>query len=173
MDCPASDDFNLRRNQRSDSGKLAGVFLHGEAKCFSGCSRPYTSSIPYPVNLPDSARVMVHRACVQRYVRHPNQHSGVCWLGVLRSGSYGVFVLRRKEPNTPRPFKVPGYPYIPAAFVVFAAVFLTVTVYNDVTAYRAAIVAGKPGIINCAFGTFLVLLGTPIYFFYRAKRSQP
>jgi len=28
-----------------------------------------------------------------------------------------VFVLRVKEPDTPRPFKVPGYPVVPAIFV--------------------------------------------------------
>ena len=95
----------------------------------------------------------------------------VGWL-FYAAGAYGVFVLRRKEPNTPRPFKVPGYPFIPAAFVVFAAAFLALTIYNDVTGYRAAVAAGKPAIINCAFGMFLVLLGTPIYFFYRAKRSK-
>src|SRR6185436_10518055 len=34
------------------------------------------------------------------------------------AGAYGVFVLRRKEPNTPRPYKVPGYPYVPVIFVL-------------------------------------------------------
>jgi APA family basic amino acid/polyamine antiporter len=35
-----------------------------------------------------------------------------------------LFVLRAKEPNTPRPFKVPGYPVIPAIFVAMCGYLL-------------------------------------------------
>jgi APA family basic amino acid/polyamine antiporter len=94
----------------------------------------------------------------------------VAWISYA-AGAYGVFVLRRREPNTPRPYKVPGYPWVPGIFVLFAAAFLCLTVYNDVMNYRAALAAGKTGLINCAFGTGLVLLGAPIYLFYRAKRK--
>jgi len=31
---------------------------------------------------------------------------------------------------------------------------------------------GKPALINSAFGLFLVLLGAPIYFFYRRRSSS-
>ena len=85
------------------------------------------------------------------------------------AGAYGVFVLRRKEPHTPRPYKVPGYPFVPGVFVLFGVIFLVLTIYNDIHSYRAAMAAGKPAIINCAFGTALVLLGTPIYFFYASR----
>jgi APA family basic amino acid/polyamine antiporter len=40
----------------------------------------------------------------------------VSWI-FYAAGAYGVFVLRRKEPDAPRPYKVPGYPYLPAVFV--------------------------------------------------------
>lgn len=90
----------------------------------------------------------------------------VAWISYA-AGVYGVFVLRRREPNTPRPYKVPGYPWVPGIFVLFAAAFLCLTVYNDVMNYRA----GRTGLINCAFGTGLVLLGAPIYFFYRGRRK--
>jgi hypothetical protein len=66
---------------------------------------------------------------------------------------------------------VPGYPFVPAAFVVFATAFLAFTIYNDVTGYRAAIAAGKPALINSAFGALLVLLGTPVYLWYRFRRG--
>jgi len=85
------------------------------------------------------------------------------------AGAFGVFVLRRKEPSAPRPYKVPGYPFVPAAFVLFAAVFLALTIYNDLANYRAAVAAGKPALINCALGLALVLVGTPIYFFCRRR----
>jgi APA family basic amino acid/polyamine antiporter len=38
-------------------------------------------------------------------------------------GAFGVFVLRKKMPDTPRPYRVPGYPVIPAIFILFS-VFL-------------------------------------------------
>jgi APA family basic amino acid/polyamine antiporter len=90
----------------------------------------------------------------------------VAWI-FYGAGGYGVFVLRRKEPNTPRPFRTPGYPWLPALFVVSAAGFLILTLYNDISNYRAALAAGKPALMNCAFGTALVLLGAPIYLYYR------
>src|SRR6516225_3620370 len=38
-----------------------------------------------------------------------------------------VFVLRRKEPNAPRPYRTWGYPVVPAAFIVVAAALLVYT----------------------------------------------
>jgi APA family basic amino acid/polyamine antiporter len=84
-------------------------------------------------------------------------------------GAYGVFVMRKKAPDAPRPYKVPGYPFVPAIFVLFAVLYLVFTVYNDIAGYREAVAAGKPALINSAFGTALVFVGAPIYFFYRKK----
>jgi APA family basic amino acid/polyamine antiporter len=95
----------------------------------------------------------------------------VAWL-FYAAGAFGVFVLRRKMPDAPRPYKVPGYPFVPAIFVVFATAFLAFTIYNDITAYRAALAAGKPALISSAFGLLLVLLGTPVYLWYRFRRKQ-
>jgi APA family basic amino acid/polyamine antiporter len=83
--------------------------------------------------------------------------------------AWGVFVLRKREPNTPRPYRVPGYPWVPMIFVVFSAVFLILTIQYDLTAYQQAHAAGKPAIINFAFGSVLVLAGAPIYLFYHRK----
>ena len=94
----------------------------------------------------------------------------VAWI-FYAAGAYGVFVLRRKMPAAPRPYKVPGYPWVPAIFVVFATVFVALTLYNDIVGFRAAAAAGKPALINSVFGIVLVLLGTPIYLAYR-RRSQ-
>jgi APA family basic amino acid/polyamine antiporter len=93
----------------------------------------------------------------------------VAWI-FYAAGAFGVFVLRRKEASAPRPYKVPGYPFVPAAFVLFAAVFLALTIYNDVATYRAAVADGKPALINSALGLALVLVGTPIYFLCRNRR---
>ena len=96
----------------------------------------------------------------------------VSWIFYAAS-AYGVFVLRRKEPATPRPYKVPGYPVVPWVFILFALLYLAFTVYNDFADYRAAAAAGRPAILNTLFGAGLVLSGTPIYFLYRSRRSTP
>ncbi len=87
-------------------------------------------------------------------------------------GAAGLFVLRRKEPNAPRPYRVPGYPVVPCVFILVAVSYLVLTVVNDLNAYRAALAAGRPGLINSAFGTALVLVGTPIYFYYRRTAAD-
>jgi APA family basic amino acid/polyamine antiporter len=60
------------------------------------------------------------------------------------ANAWAVVVLRRREPDTPRPFKVPGYPLVPVLFVVFGLVYLVLTLWNDVSAYRKAAAAGQP-----------------------------
>ena len=68
------------------------------------------------------------------------------------------------------PYRVPGYPIVPWVFILFALTFLGFTVYNDFVTYRAALAAGKPALLNCVFGVALVLVGTPIYFFYQRRK---
>ena len=92
----------------------------------------------------------------------------VAWI-FYAAGAFGVFVLRKKMPNAPRPYRVPGYPIVPAVFIVFATVFLALTIYNDLTTYQAAIAAGQPAVINSAFGLLLIAAGTPIYLLYRKR----
>jgi basic amino acid/polyamine antiporter, APA family len=47
----------------------------------------------------------------------------VFWFFVLMVG-VGLFVLRKKDPHTPRPFKVPLYPLTPLVFVATCAYLL-------------------------------------------------
>src|SRR2546430_2682897 len=88
------------------------------------------------------------------------------------ANAWAVVVLRRKEPDTSRQFKVPGYPFVPVLFIAFGLTYLVLTLCNDVTAYRKAVAAGQPAFLNSALGAVLVLSGTPIYFFYRWKKSR-
>jgi len=88
------------------------------------------------------------------------------------ANAWAVVVLRRREPHAPRPFKVPGYPFVPVVFVVFGMIYLVLTLYNDVSTYRKAVAAGQPTLINSALGAALVLAGTPVYFYYRRRKSQ-
>lgn len=82
-------------------------------------------------------------------------------------GAYGVFVLRKKMPDTPRPYKVWGYPFVPAIFVLFAAVYVVITLYNDVSAYMN----NTSPLINSVFGLFLVATGLPFYYYFQRKKQ--
>ncbi|HKQ88336.1 MAG TPA: amino acid permease [Candidatus Acidoferrales bacterium] len=92
----------------------------------------------------------------------------VIWI-FYAAGAWGVVTLRRREPNLPRPYRVPGYPVVPIVFVLFAIAYLALTIHNDIAGYRAAVAAGKPALINSALGLALVLVGTPIYLIYRRR----
>ena len=49
-----------------------------------------------------------------------------------------LFVLRAKEPNAPRPFRVPGYPVVPAIFVLMCGYLL----YSSLAYHRAHALVG-------------------------------
>jgi APA family basic amino acid/polyamine antiporter len=64
-----------------------------------------------------------------------------------------VFVLRRRRPDAPRPFRVPGYPLTPALFIA-AAVTIVVNTF-----------VARP--LQAVAGIGIVLLGTPVYLFWK------
>lgn len=80
---------------------------------------------------------------------------------------FAVFVLRRREPNAPRPFKALGYPIAPAIFTLACFVILANALYNDLV--KPAI-AGTP-IGPSAWGILVISLGLPVYYFF-ARRSK-
>jgi amino acid transporter len=63
-----------------------------------------------------------------------------------------LFVLRAKEPDVPRPFRVPGYPVIPAVFVVMCGYLL----YSSLTYHRTHALVGL-GVL--AVGAVVMLFG--------------
>jgi amino acid transporter len=63
-----------------------------------------------------------------------------------------VFVLRAKEPDAPRPFRIPGYPVVPAIFVLVCAWLL----YRSLEFHRTHAFVGL-GVL--AVGAVLVLAG--------------
>jgi APA family basic amino acid/polyamine antiporter len=74
------------------------------------------------------------------------------WLFYLL-GAAGVFILRKKMPDAPRPYKVWGYPYTPALFVVFSFVFLINSIVNNFH--------------NAMMGLILILMGVPFYIYIK------
>ncbi len=84
-------------------------------------------------------------------------------------GAFGVFVLRKKMPDAPRPYRAFGYPYIPIIFVIFAFGFVVFTLYNDFSNYAE----GKSQIVNSMFGLLLTGIGIPLYYYFKKKRDIP
>ncbi len=75
-------------------------------------------------------------------------------------GAASVFVYRIQRPDEKRPYKVPGYPWTPAVFIL-AGVAMT-----------ANTIITQP--IRAAVGLGIVLAGAPAYFIWRARsKSQP
>ncbi len=64
-----------------------------------------------------------------------------------------VFILRRRRPDAPRPYRTFGYPFVPAAFLVIYLWFM-------VQIYR-----GSP--VEANFGILLIALGVPAYWAYQ------
>ena len=90
----------------------------------------------------------------------------VSWL-FYGMGVAGLFILRKKMAHIHRPFKVPGYPFVPLIFCAFTAFFLVVTLYNDFSNYAA----GKTPVVNAAFGLGLTLIGVPFYWYFTRKQK--
>lgn len=70
----------------------------------------------------------------------------------------GVFILRKKMPDAPRPYKVWGYPIVPAIVVIFCAVLIVNTVFS------------RPR--EAAIGAILMLTGVPMYGWFTRKKFR-
>lgn len=69
-----------------------------------------------------------------------------------------VFILRRKMPDIPRPYRTFGYPVVPLLFIIVTVwLFINTLLTNPV---------------ESAFGLLLILLGLPFYFFFRHGSRQ-
>ncbi len=76
------------------------------------------------------------------------------WVFTALVGS-SLFVLRRKLPAAPRRYRTPGYPVVPALFVL-VALWLVINTLN-----------ASP--VESAAGLVLIALGLPLYFYFRAS----
>lgn len=78
----------------------------------------------------------------------------------------GVLILRKRMKDTPRFYKVWGYPAVPLIFVSFTAFFLCFTLYTDIHNYQN----GTTPIINALLGSLITCIGIPIYFFSKKTK---
>ena len=83
----------------------------------------------------------------------------------------GLIVLRRKRPDLPRPYKVPGYPVVPLLFIVASLTFVGYLLYQQVSALTEPLGDGESigDKWNRLAGLGIVLLGIPVYFLYRNR----
>src|SRR5882724_8510180 len=72
----------------------------------------------------------------------------------------GVFVLRRRRPELPRPYRVWGYPLVPALFVLASLGMVLNALLTDP--------------VNTGVTLLIILLGVPVYFLwsFAAARNQ-
>ncbi len=72
-------------------------------------------------------------------------------------GAMSIFVYRRRAPDMPRPFRVPGYPLTPILFVAASAAIVLNTLFT------------QPG--RALVGLAVVFAGVPAYLVWRRRRS--
>lgn len=70
----------------------------------------------------------------------------------------GIFILRKKRPELPRPYKAFGYPFLPALYLILAGLF------------TANLLVTKPQFT--VPGLVIVGLGFPLYFWAKQRRAQ-
>ena len=70
----------------------------------------------------------------------------------------GVFILRKKMPDAPRPYKVWGYPVVPAIVILVSAGLFINTIY------------AKPD--EATYGLILMLTGVPMWYWFSRKNSK-
>jgi basic amino acid/polyamine antiporter, APA family len=70
----------------------------------------------------------------------------------------GVFILRKKMPDTPRPYKAWGYPVVPAIFIVFCIALIINTIIE------------KPA--EALTGLGLIATGIPFYLYWNRGGKQ-
>ena len=78
------------------------------------------------------------------------------WLFYMITGST-VFVFRRREPQAERPYRVWGYPLVPALFIVASAALLYYTFTDNLK--------------SSAAGCLVILAGVPVFYLFSRHRA--
>jgi basic amino acid/polyamine antiporter, APA family len=78
------------------------------------------------------------------------------WLFYMIAGST-IFVFRRRETQLDRPYRIWGYPILPALFVFASAVLLYYTFTDN--------------LLNSTAGLLLILAGVPVFYGFARKRG--
>jgi APA family basic amino acid/polyamine antiporter len=79
------------------------------------------------------------------------------WLFYMITAS-SLFIFRWRQPDTPRPYRVWGYPLVPLLFVVASGVLLYYTFTDNIR--------------NSALGSLVILAGIPVFYAFSWRRSH-
>ncbi|HET7440268.1 MAG TPA: amino acid permease, partial [Terriglobales bacterium] len=79
------------------------------------------------------------------------------WLFYMITGST-VFIFRNRDPEAVRPYKVWGYPVVPALFVLASAILLYYTFTDNLR--------------NSALGSLVILAGVPVFYLFTRHRTE-
>jgi len=79
------------------------------------------------------------------------------WIFYAMAGA-SIFIMRAKEPNMPRPFRTPGYPWVPIFFVTLASWFVVNTFIT------------RPE--QAGAGIAFLALGVPVYYLWNHQRKK-
>lgn len=71
---------------------------------------------------------------------------------------YGLFILRKKEPDVDRPYKAFGYPLVPVLYIIVTGLICVSLIIYDTR--------------NTSFGLLLVGLGLPVYYLFMNKKES-
>jgi APA family basic amino acid/polyamine antiporter len=74
-----------------------------------------------------------------------------------------LIVLRERDPDTERPFRVPGYPILPIIFCAWCGYIVVKTIMDDI----------EKGSTESLIGVGVLLLGLPLYFLPQKLKPQP
>jgi APA family basic amino acid/polyamine antiporter len=69
-----------------------------------------------------------------------------------------VFVFRVREPQTPRPYRVTGYPVVPALFIAAALVLLVFSFMDEPR--------------NSTIGAVVILCGVPVHYWFQRRKNK-
>ena len=70
----------------------------------------------------------------------------------------GLFILRWKRPDIPRPYRCTGYPWLPAIYVLIGA------------AWTLNTIIAEPA--SALWGIFIVALGVPGYLYWKQSAKK-
>jgi basic amino acid/polyamine antiporter, APA family len=73
-------------------------------------------------------------------------------------GAAAIFIIRKKIPGANRAYRVPGYPYVPIAFVIVATWFVVNTVLMQTA--------------DSLVGFLLLVVGIPFYLYWKRHMDQ-
>jgi len=91
--------------------------------------------------------------------RYDELYTYVMFVGVVAyvATVAGVFVLRRKRPDAPRPYRCTGYPWVPALYLVIGTVWALIVAYE------------RPK--EAVAGAVIMLIAVPGYLYWKRQKA--